>query len=181
MQSEPSLVERAREAGERVRRRMEESTSPEVTKEADEQRPSLGALLRTWTDFMSGLSDYYSPRLENLPEDPPLDELAKYQWVVNFHDLCVFVERLIDAEDFGGIVGPWVDRVEAGEQVPPDIHTMVRDFQSAWTRLLVDVRFKASDWIMQQRERIGEAATEFSDAVVHSVPEQERLDSRWSL
>jgi hypothetical protein len=38
VQAEPSLVESAREAGERVRRRMEESASSELAEEADEEQ-----------------------------------------------------------------------------------------------------------------------------------------------
>jgi excisionase family DNA binding protein len=157
-----------------------EERRPESREGSDEERRFLLALLGTLTELMSELSDYYHPRLDNLPEEPPLDEIVRYQWVVDCLNTCLIVERRFDEEDFLETVGPWVGRVDAGEQVPPDINQKVRAFQNAWTRWVVDVPTVALDWIRRQKERIGEASAEFSAELDRLDSEQELSTSRWA-
>jgi transcriptional regulator with XRE-family HTH domain len=122
--------------------------------EPDEGQRSLLALFDMQTSLMREASEYYGPRLDQLPEeDPPLEELeSKHTWVLEFDTFCDLIERSINTQPFIEIAGPWVDRANE-ESTPPDIRRSVEAFQSAFNDLLVTRHSQAREWIRRQQER----------------------------
>ena len=119
-----------------------------------EGQRSLLALFDMQTSLMREASEYYGPRLDQLPEeDPPLEELvSKHTWVLEFDTFCVLIEHSINTQPFIEIAGPWVDRANE-ESTPPDIRRSVEAFQSAFNDLLVTRHSQAREWIRRQQER----------------------------
>jgi transcriptional regulator with XRE-family HTH domain len=119
-----------------------------------EGQRSLLALFDMQTSLMREASEYYGPRLDQLPEeDPPLEELeSKHTWVLEFDTFCDLIERSINTQPFIEIAGPWVDRANE-ESTPPDIRRSVEAFQSAFNDLLVTRHSQAREWIRRQQER----------------------------
>jgi transcriptional regulator with XRE-family HTH domain len=119
-----------------------------------EGQRSLLALFDMQTSLMREASEYYGPRLDQLPEeDPPLEELvSKHTWVLEFDTFCVLIEHSINTQPFIEIAGPWVDRANE-ESTPPEIRRSVEAFQSAFNDLLVTRHSQAREWIRRQQER----------------------------
>ena len=128
--------------------------------EPDEGQRSLLALFDMQTSHMREVSEYYGPRLDRLPEDPPLQELAsKHTWVLEFDTFCVLLEHSINTQPFIEIAGPWVDRANE-ESTPPEIRRSVEAFQSAFNDLLGSRHRQAREWIRKQKARYPKYAEE---------------------
>ncbi len=156
--------------------------APPSLEEAEEagQTPDEGrryplALFDTQARLMREASVYYGPLLEQLPEDPPLEDLAsKYIWVIHFSFVCDLFEKSINAQPFAEIAGLWVDHVNE-EGTPPEIRRSVDAFQAAYGDLLGTRHNQALAWIWKQRERyqkqLEEGHAEF-DALLHTFGER---------
>jgi transcriptional regulator with XRE-family HTH domain len=144
--------------------------------EPGEGRRDLLALLDTQASLMRGASEYYGPRLDHLPEDPPLEELvSKYTWVIDFSFICVLHEESINTSPFAEIAGRWVGRANE-EGTPPEIRRSVHAFEHAVDDLLGTRHNQALAWIWKQRERyqkqVEEGHAELAAELFHTFDER---------
>jgi excisionase family DNA binding protein len=142
----------------------------------DEERRYLLALFDKKTSLMRKATEYYGPRLDELPEEPPLEELKdKHAWVLDFDVICVLLEQSINTQHFKEIAESWVDCANE-ESTPPDIRHSVEAFQHAFNDLLGTRHSQARAWIRKQKARYPkyaeEGIAEIAEQLLHTSDER---------
>ena len=135
----------------------------------------LVVMCDSWAAYLSELSKGRGPHIADLSRElPPEKAFAVYQWVSEFVYNCALLEWNLNVTGVMEAAEPWLERMQIGESVPPDIERAVGDLQETWLRLFAEVEPAAYNWIDSQFKR--PEVIEFSER--EKARSHDRLDEQ---